>query len=167
MHMLSSARDSASPATQRQRQKTADQKTFFTAALQITAAPHDGPVALSAHGGLGSGKRTSASTTTWRPRRRMDEALHVDSWHGGLAWRTMRSSQKHRQEARALHNLRQPCNAATVPLKAEMASSWRLRRQRRPAPSVDVNCHGGWRTRRPRACQRCLALRATAARGEA
>jgi hypothetical protein len=107
MHMLSSARDSASPATQRQRQKTANQKMFFTVALQITAAPHDGPVALSAHGGLDSGKRAPASTTTRRPRRRMDEALHVVSWHGGLAWRTMHSSQMYQQEARALHNLRQ------------------------------------------------------------
>jgi hypothetical protein len=64
MHMLSSARDSASLAMQRQRQKTANQKMFFTVALQITAAPHDGPVALSAHGGLGSEKRAPASTTT-------------------------------------------------------------------------------------------------------
>jgi hypothetical protein len=37
----------------------------------------------------------------------MDEALHVVSWHGGLAWRTMHSSQMYQQEARALHNLRQ------------------------------------------------------------
>jgi hypothetical protein len=31
------------------------QKTFFTVALQITAASHDGPVVFSTHGGLGSG----------------------------------------------------------------------------------------------------------------
>jgi hypothetical protein len=105
------------PSAARRWQKTAHQKTFFTVALQITAASHDGLVTFSAHGGLGSGKRAPASTTTRRPWRCMDEALHVDSWHGGLAWRLRR-----------------------LLFLVEARSS--NEPSRRSAPNVDVDGHG-------------------------